>query len=106
MLKLSQKRPRDWQEMSVDPCPSFAPSPSFLQTPSKRIRFDNGSMNIEGRTSPIRGESSFIATNTVMNSSDVEDFTKVLPHRSKPKPTTNERLFTFEEVREIVNRLL
>jgi hypothetical protein len=119
MLKLSQKRPRDWSsDMSIDPCSVgrvTSPLPTLTTTtttsPSsvlKKVRnTDYNSNEVEQQYTRSHVESPFPQQTQAEGGLDLP-----LPRRKpKTKETkeTNEiteKLFTYEQVKEIVNRVV
>jgi len=119
MLKLSQKRPREWGQdlmnVEIDPCSphrSFTPSPGINPFSPKRVRVEesnNSNMNMEIRSisnSPRTTESPFTALTNNQNSIDRLIIPKIRAQKDKPISTASEKLFTYEEVKEIVLRVL
>jgi len=122
MLKLSQKRPREWGQdlMNVerDPCSphrNFTPTPGVTTFSAKRFRMEesnnSNSMNMDNRSnSPTRNiESPYAIAPTPQSPVDLD---KALPSKNRVQKeksissATTEKLFTYEEVREIVQRVL
>jgi hypothetical protein len=101
MLKI-QKRPRDWNDdMNVDPCSTHRPlAASPLLTTPKRLRTGLATPTSQ---SPIKVDSPF--QHQQMESSSVEIPTQTQTKKPKPEATA-EKLFTYDEVREIVNRVV
>ena len=134
MLKLSQKRGRDWNTdfQSVDPCsPSMASFSRFPTDPhnsifAKKVRNDASDMSVDSPQmyrSPTRAESPFVPppsyTNEQLTNENVDNFYS--KRRIRNRNTANEqngqnnnnvsneiheKLFTFEQVKEIVQRFV
>jgi len=122
MLKLSQKRPREWGQdlMNIerDPCSplrNFTPSPGFNYISPKRVRMEesnsNMNTNMERSNSPSRNvESPF---NTVLtNSQNAIDFDRLVASKNRMQKdksistASGEKLYTYEEMKEIALLLL
>mmetsp|Transcript_7948 Transcript_7948/g.10924 ORF Transcript_7948/g.10924 Transcript_7948/m.10924 type:complete len:186 (+) Transcript_7948:86-643(+) len=138
MLKLSQKRGRDWNSdfQSVDPCSPSMASFSRFPTPqqdtnnpffSKKVRNEASDMSVDSPQmyrSPTRAESPFVPSPTYANeqltNQNVDNYFTKRRIRNRntstnePNGETNnnvsnelsEKLFTFEQVKEIVQRFV
>jgi len=135
MLKLSQKRGRDWNTdfQSVDPCsPSMASFSRFPNDPNnsffaKKVRNEASDMSVDSPQmyrSPTRAESPFVPTpsytNEQLTNENVDNYFSKRRIRNRNTSTNeqngqnnnnvsneiHEKLFTFEQVKEIVQRFV
>lgn len=122
MLKLSQKRPREWGQdlMNIerDPCSphrNFTPSPGVNYISPKRVRMEesNTNMNMEIRSNSPERRNMESPFNTVLtNSQNAIDFDRLLASKNRTQKdksistASGEKLYTYEEMKEIALLLL
>jgi len=106
MLKISQKRSRDWTEDLPRETCHFSPMVIEAPSPMKRARA-GAAVESPLRTSSFRNDSPFLQQQEEKKEEPLEEFLQPKEKRKIiAKKETQERLFTYEQVREIVNRAL
>jgi hypothetical protein len=117
MLKLAQKRPREWTEdMNITPMPCsprrvLTLSNNNNNSPKKLRDFGEFGQSIpqQQQRSPIRSESPFNSTNVENPAPTEVELDQAISRRNRNKntnPQMSEMLFTYDQVREIVNRVV
>lgn len=127
MLKLAQKRGREWSESELYPCsPHKLPVENFSQfSPAKRFRnveegspvnnngfgfadTNMGNMNSSPMQIPrIRADSPFSQINSnPQQDAEMQDAVMKQVFAKKKKDDSAERLFTYAEVKEIIGRVV
>jgi len=101
MIKLSSKRGREWNEETTPAQCSPHKILSLDSTPNKRLRGIYGEEMREDTNNSPKRDSPF-SQDTHPYNAELD----TLVNKTRKKKETSEILFTYEQVREIVNRAL